>query len=107
MVQTPSFIGVLNPFVDFVCCVYLRIFRFPGRTVWEKIPPSFHSIDGWVMDPSQPRQRVEDALPLEEVDMTGSWMRFPYEENINKNEQYLSELWSVVELRGQWIYLIS
>lgn len=39
------------------------------------------------MDPFQPRQRVEDALSSEEVDMTGSWMRFPYEENINKNEQ--------------------
>lgn len=67
-----------SPSSTLVCCVHLRIFRFPGRALWEEILPSFHSIDGWVMDPFQPRQRVEDALSLEEVDMTGSWMRLPF-----------------------------
>ena len=68
------------------------------RIIWSR---NQQFSDGWVMDPLQPRQRVEDALSLEEVDMAGFWMSFPSflfkEKHINTVAQ-----WAVICCRTLW-----
>ena len=88
--NTYTFIGVSHPFVNFgLLCVYLRIFCSPWPFVKRVIRMNLGASQvsqhltlarlhhQWVTDPFQPRQRVEDALSSAEVDMAGSWMRFP------------------------------